>query len=74
MQPVKRRRLEPSTFNATEILSQDLLSAICVEVDHEIALKQQLSKTLESRIQWGMLLQESIEKGALIRRFLAFQC
>jgi hypothetical protein len=65
MQPSKRRRLL-STSNLTEILSQKLLSDVCTEVDHEIALKQQLSATLESRIEWGLLLQESIEKGVLI--------
>ena len=66
MQPIKRRRLEFSTSSVTEVLSEKLLSDVCTEVDHEIALKQQLSATLESRIEWGLLLQESIEKGALI--------
>jgi hypothetical protein len=72
MQPIKRRRLEFSTSSVTEVLSEKLLSDVCTEVDHEIALKQQLSATLESRIEWGLLLQESIEKGALIHWLLAF--
>lgn len=72
MQPSKRRRVELSTPHVTEILSQKLLSDVCTEVDHEIALKQQLSATLESRIEWGLLLQESFEKGALIHSLLAF--
>jgi len=66
MQPIKRRRLEFSTSSITEVLSERLLSDVCTEVDHEIALKQQLSTTLESRIEWGLILQESIEKGGLI--------
>ena len=72
MHPIKRRKLELSTSNVPEILSQKLLSDVCADVDHEIALKQQLSATLESRIEWGLLLQESIEKGALIRSLLVF--
>jgi len=72
MYPIKRRKLELSTSNVPEILSQELLSDVCADVDHEIALKQQLRATLESRIEWGLLLQESIEKGALIRPLLAF--
>ncbi|KIM40462.1 hypothetical protein M413DRAFT_161899 [Hebeloma cylindrosporum] len=63
MKPIKRRRLELSTSNLSEIISEELLSDVCNEVDLEIALKQQLSATLESRIEWGLLLQETIAKG-----------
>jgi hypothetical protein len=34
------------------------------ELDLEIALRQRLSNTIESRITWALLLQESLMKDA----------
>ncbi|KAF8170097.1 hypothetical protein BJ912DRAFT_861486 [Pholiota molesta] len=58
MSSPKRRKLvnEP-------VPSKELIHDINAEVDLEIALRQQLTQTLEARIAWGILLQESIQNG-----------
>ena len=57
MSTLKKRRLEPAE------VSPSILSDIAAEVEIDIALKNQISKTLESRIAWALTLQETIEKG-----------
>ncbi|KAF8899885.1 hypothetical protein CPB84DRAFT_1847452 [Gymnopilus junonius] len=54
--PKRRRTRSPG-------LPETVLSEIDEEVELDIALKQQLANTLESRIAWALMLQQTIEKG-----------
>ena len=39
------------------------LSEINAQVDLEIALRHRLADTVQSRISWALILQESLQKG-----------
>ncbi|KAH9481504.1 hypothetical protein JR316_0006031 [Psilocybe cubensis] len=66
MSSPKRRKLNDAgiahDFQGVEI-PQRFLSDVNAEVETEIALKEQLSDTLEARIAWAMMLQDSLKKG-----------
>ncbi|KAF9474325.1 hypothetical protein BDN70DRAFT_997132 [Pholiota conissans] len=53
--PTKKRRVSNEY-----IPSDELVRDINTEIDLEIALRQQLAQTLDARIAWGLLLQESV--------------
>lgn len=67
MSSPKRRKLDNATtadnFRGLEF-PQRFLSDVNAEVETEIALKEQLSDTLESRIAWALMLQDSLKKSA----------
>ncbi|KAF8802431.1 hypothetical protein BYT27DRAFT_7112451 [Phlegmacium glaucopus] len=44
-------------------LTEAFLSEINAQVDVEIALKQRLAETVESRIAWALILQETLQKA-----------
>lgn len=39
---------------------------LLADIDLEIALKQRLADTIESRIAWALILQETLQKGAYL--------
>ena len=44
-------------------LPVDMIDACLSEIDLEIALKQRLAETVQSRIAWALILQETLQKG-----------
>lgn len=40
-----------------------IMSDIKAEVDLEIAMREQLARTIEARISWGILLKKALEHG-----------
>lgn len=44
-------------------LTDAFLSEINDQVGFEIALRQRLAETVESRIAWALVLQETLQKG-----------
>lgn len=69
MSSPKRRRLDDDNYmrsgfsSESQGFSHRFLSDVNAEVTTEIALKEQLSDTLESRIAWALMLQDSLKKG-----------
>ncbi|KAF9565368.1 hypothetical protein CPC08DRAFT_759555 [Agrocybe pediades] len=61
MSSSKRRKLDNEEQFGN--ISQALLSEISSEIDVEIAMKQQIVDTFESRIAWAMMLKESLLKN-----------
>ena len=39
------------------------LAELNAQVDLEIAIRHRLANTVQSRIEWALILQESLEKG-----------
>lgn len=62
----KRRKLDSAENDEAE--DTTLLPGIAGEIDLEIGLRQRLVQTLQSRIAWARILQESLrgQKGALV--------
>ncbi|KDR79044.1 hypothetical protein GALMADRAFT_224295 [Galerina marginata CBS 339.88] len=60
MPATKRRKL--SSQDGSADITESFLSEVTAEIETEIALKQQLTGTLESRIAWALMLQESIKE------------
>ncbi|KAF8958354.1 hypothetical protein BDZ97DRAFT_62449 [Flammula alnicola] len=58
----KKRKLD--TQPSGPIFPRTLISDVNAEVDLEIALRQQLTETLESRITWGLILQKAIQNAS----------
>ncbi|KAH9942886.1 hypothetical protein B0H21DRAFT_823826 [Amylocystis lapponica] len=59
--PRKRQKTIGSRY--TEHSGPSYQQVVLEELDLEIALRQRLSETVQSRITWALLLQESLEKG-----------
>ena len=57
----KKRRLDVE--NAVEGPFADVIA----EVDLEISLRERLAETLQSRIAWALILQESLQGGTTLR-------
>ncbi|TCD70864.1 hypothetical protein EIP91_001172 [Steccherinum ochraceum] len=53
--PAKRQRLDPSPPSSRQILLE--------EIDLDIALRERLAQTIQSRITWALLLQEHTSKA-----------
>jgi len=53
----------PTVQSSDPPLTEAFLSEIDAEVDVEIALRQRLAETVESRIAWALILQETLQKG-----------
>ncbi|CAA7268178.1 unnamed protein product [Cyclocybe aegerita] len=65
MSPPKRRKLDRKPLDdAEEPFAGPLLSDINAEIGIEIALRQRLLDTVQSRITWAVLLQESLQQQA----------
>lgn len=44
-------------------MDHEFLSEINAQVDLEIALRHRLADTVQSRIAWALILQESLQNG-----------
>ena len=45
------------------MLDDAFLSEVNAQVDLEIALRHRLADTVQSRIAWALILQDSLQKG-----------
>jgi len=61
MSSSKRRKLDKQHEIGT--ISPALLSEIDHEIEIEIAMKQELADTFESRIAWATMIRESLLEG-----------
>lgn len=52
----KRQKLEANVVAFGDVLA---------DLDLELSLRERLADTLESRISWALILQESLEKGTI---------
>ncbi|KAI0356404.1 hypothetical protein OH77DRAFT_1423341 [Trametes cingulata] len=62
--PTKRRRTSPAPSTGYVPTFQQI---ILEEIDLEVAIRQRIAETVQSRITWALLLQESLEKGSTSR-------
>ena len=58
MSPRKKRRLETDEGETSAFIGD-----VVAEIDLEVRLRQRLAETLESRITWALILQETLRKG-----------
>lgn len=61
MSPRKRQKLD---IDALEVALPDIIK----ELDLEICFRERLAKTIESRITWALILQESLQSGVYSRK------
>ncbi|KAI8986065.1 hypothetical protein BD414DRAFT_48158 [Trametes punicea] len=59
--PSKRRRISPVPISSHNPTLQQLLLE---ELDLEIAIRQRIAETVQSRITWALLLQQSLHKSS----------
>ncbi|KAF9265598.1 hypothetical protein L218DRAFT_997542 [Marasmius fiardii PR-910] len=72
MQPYKRRKVEDSEEDIEEI-EGTYIQAILPEISVEIGLRQRLAETIESRIAWALLLQETLTNDTSSNSEISFR-
>lgn len=65
MPPHKKRRLSSPPDIDPNV--EECVQEIAAEIDLEIGVKQRLADTIESRITWALILQESLQKGMCLQ-------
>lgn len=63
MQKMVARSFSHYKYSQLTLAADETLKALLVEeIDHEIALRTRLQETVQSRLTWALILQETLQK------------